>query len=183
MPATRRHAVLNQPLGAASLCPPGKPRAAGIVKTPHHAALSPTASMRERVLPPPRPTGIARSASIATPLKKPMATPVDERRDMVRERMCRYFAVAVAVAAEAWEVRRARPSSSESEFAPFPLLLPLLCSPERGRAASPTMSPSSSLSSSSSPTSASAASLAATTAGSSLARPGRKAFAHTILPA
>lgn len=67
------------------LCPFGRPIHAGIVKTAHQIALTPTARRSEDVVPPINVTGMIKSAKTDTPAKKPNATPIDEIRDIVKD--------------------------------------------------------------------------------------------------
>jgi hypothetical protein len=55
-------------------------------------ALTPTASLREEVVPPIRVTGMIKSAKTETPEKKPSAVPIDDIRDMVVDRRALYSA-------------------------------------------------------------------------------------------
>ena len=84
---TRRHPSLTEGIVTeSSMVDPGSPSAAGTRKVIHHAPLIPTANLRLNVEPPIRVTGTSSKASTVTPLKKPSAVHVDERRDVMKER-------------------------------------------------------------------------------------------------
>jgi hypothetical protein len=57
-----------------------------MVKTAHQIALTPTATLNEDVLPPINVTGMINSASTDTPERNPSAVPIDEIREIVRDR-------------------------------------------------------------------------------------------------
>jgi len=69
----------------AFLDPPGRPSQEGMVNTAHHIPDKPMARRSEAVDPPPNVTGTINSARTVTPEKKPIPTPVDEMRDIVRD--------------------------------------------------------------------------------------------------
>ena len=146
---------------------PGSPSHDGTVKTAHHIPESPIAKRNEAVDPSPRVTGTINSARTVTPEKKPRATPFDEMRDIVSDRSSAWRVVSTAISFDPM----GSPTGDEG-----------MAVAGVGMARTVDNKPSSSsrpahvdrLGSLSLPTSLD-------TAGSSLASPGKKALAQTIL--